>query len=379
MNLDDDASEFPDPHSVDYYNTAGLGLCPVSVRDEVKRYVDASCVEATSANQKHLHSVTDLRAQLSELLSCTAGEVALMHHTAEAANVIARGLQWQAGDAIMTLDREYPSTMYPWMNVQKLDQVRLILLQERDGRIEEDVIVDALDRDRPRLLAMSAVEWCTGYRFDLQEIGEACRRLGTFFFVDAAQSLGFWEIDVEACQISALAGSAWKWLFGPLGMGYLYLHRDLLERVTPPFVGSESVVNPREYLEYDFTFERDMRRFEYSTINLSAVVWFDAGIRFVRQHGLERIRAHVFALQDYAIQALRSIGCAVRGDLPTERRSGIMGFRHPRIPSRELATRLYREAGIIARERDGFVRLSFHLYNDRRGIDRLVNLLATMT
>jgi len=378
MQDNDVASEFPDPRSSDYYNTAGSGLCPVTVRDQVKEYVEASCADAIGASQKYAPYVESLRGHLARLLGCTGSELALMHHTAEGANVIAHGLQWQESDTIMTLDREYPSTMYPWMNVQKLHNVHLILLEERDGRIEEDEIVKALHRERPRLLAMSAVEWCTGYRFDLQKIGEACGELGIFFFVDAAQSLGFWEIDVEACKISALAGSAWKWLFGPLGMGYLYLRRHLLDRVTPLFVGSESVVNPREYLRYDFTFQPDMRRFEYSTMNLSAVVWLEAGIRFVQQQGLERIRMHVFDLQDYALERLRDIGCTVRGDLERERRSGITGFRHPKIGSREMATRLYREAAIIARERDGFVRLSFHLYNHRPAIDRLIDLVTHM-
>lgn len=378
MHTRDLASEFPGPVSADYYNTAGASLCPVTVRDRVKQYVEDSCVDIIAAGKKYLPCVQALRGLLGGLLGCTAAEVALMHHTAEGANVIAHGLDWQQGDKIMTLDREYPSTVYPWMNAQKLRNVQLILLEECDGRVDEEEIVEALHRERPRLLAMSAVEWCTGYRFDLESIGQACRELGVFFFVDAAQSLGFWEIDVEACQISALAGSAWKWLFGPLGMGYLYLRRDMLDRVVPLFVGSESVVNAPEYLDYDFTFQPDMRRFEYSTINLSAVVWLDAGIRFIQQQTLEQIRTHAFDLQDYALVRLRDVGCTVRGDLPRERRSGIIAFRHRKIESRELSTRLYREAAIVTRERDGFVRISFHLYNDRQGIDRLVDRLAVM-
>jgi len=372
------ASEFPDPRSADYYNTAGLALCPVTVRDQVKQFVEDSCADATAASQRYARYVQDLRRRLAGLLNCADNEMALMHHTAEGANVIAHGLHWQEGDKIMSLDREYPSTIYPWMNIQRLRKIKLILLEEHDGRVEEDEIVEALARERPRLLAMSAVEWCTGYRFDLRRIGEACHELGILFFVDAAQSLGFWDIDVRGCQISALAGSAWKWLFGPLGMGYLYLRADLLDQVTPFFVGSESVVNPRQYLDYDLTFQPDIRRFEYSTINLSAVVWLHAGIHFVERQGLEQIRAHAFDLQDYALGRLRDIGCTVRGDLPRQRRSGIAGFRHPKIESRELATRLYHEASIFTRERDGFVRLSCHLFNNRQGIDRLVNQLAKM-
>ena len=126
MQDNDVASEFPDPRSSDYYNTAGSGLCPVTVRDQVKQYVEASCADAIGASQKYAPYVEVLRDHLARLLGCTGAELALMHHTAEGANVIAHGLQWQEGDTIMTLDREYPSTIYPWMNVQRLHNVHLI-------------------------------------------------------------------------------------------------------------------------------------------------------------------------------------------------------------------------------------------------------------
>lgn len=378
MISSDILSQFPSPTREVYYNTAGAALMPLTVKNEMNEFFDELCNDSLTAYKKHLPCRERLRRNLAALMhAASPDEVAITHHTAEATSIIANGIDWQPGDKIMTLDREYPSTTYPWMNVKRLRGVKLVMLEEHGGRVDEAEIIEALRLHHPRLFAISAVEWCSGYRFDLESIGKACRDMGIFFFVDSAQALGFCDVDVKACHISAMAGSAWKWLFGPAGQGYLYLRQGLLDTITPLFVGSESVPNSEDYSHYHFTFKPDARRFEYSTANLSALVWFDAAVRFVTAINPEDLRAHVFDLQDYTLRALKKRGYEVRGDELRERRSGIMAFRAAGIESGELSARLSREAGIFARERDGFVRLAFHVYNSRRGVDQLLKYLRS--
>ena len=370
---------FPSPNRETHLNSAGAVLCPVPVKQEVQAFLEAYALDVGQAYKTFLPCVERLRRRLAGLMGATPEEIALTHHTAEGTGIVANGLDWRKGDAIMTLSREYPSTMYPWMHLERTRGVRLVILEEREGRLDEDEIVGALWREKPRLFALSAVEWCSGWRFDLQRIGRACRETGAFFFVDAAQSLGFWECDVRACHVSAMAGSAWKWLFGPPGQGYLYLRRGLLKEVRPTFVGSSSVIDAENYLDYKLAFQPDMRRFEYSTANLSALVWFDAGVRFLRRLGLPEIREHVFALQDYAAQRFRDLGCELRGGQgPPERRSGMMAFRCPGVDSSALSEQLKSEAGMTVPERDGFLRVSFHAYNTRAGIDALVHHVSRL-
>ncbi|HBF35216.1 TPA: hypothetical protein DDW35_11715 [Candidatus Sumerlaeota bacterium] len=369
-------SQFIDPRREDYYNTAGITLLPLCVKDALNAYLTDTASDFLGAYGRHLALTDRVRANLATLMNAAhPNEVAITHHTAEGANVIVNGIRWNPGDKILSLNREYPSTIYPWMNAEKLHGVKLILLEEQNGRVDEQVIIDALRTHRPRLFALSAVEWNSGYRFDLESIGRACEELDIFFFVDAAQALGFTEVDVQKCRIKAMAGSAWKWLFGPPGQGYLYLRQDLLETITPVFVGSCSVPNPSDFSHYQFEFKPDSRRFEYSTASLSNIVWFDAALRFLLGIPRADLHEHVFGLQDYALEQLKSIGCKVRGDRPREQRSGIMAFQHPTIDSQTLVKRLLQEAGIFAQERDQFVRLAFHVYNTRAGIDRLLEKL----
>jgi selenocysteine lyase/cysteine desulfurase len=367
---------FPSPQSDTYYNTAGAALTPRDVQREVADFLERLCGDMMSAIPDAISRMARLRAHLAGLMNAEAREVAILHHTAEAANVLAHGLRWNPGDIVLSLDREYPSTIYPWMNLEKYYGVRLELLKEEEGRLDESRIAEEIRRIRPRLFAISAVEWTSGYHFDLEPLGRVCEEVGAFFFVDAAQALGFWDIDVKRARISGLAGSAWKWLFGPAGQGYLYLREDLLDSVSPVFVGADSVRNHgKTYFPYDFNFRDGMERFEYSTFSFSNMVWFDAGVRFVLERGLENVRRHSFALADLAMDALAEFGCLFRGNYPPERRSGIMAFRIPGVDSLLLSKRLG-SRGIVAKERDGCVRLSFHLYNTPRGIATLRDALG---
>ncbi|MBN1868380.1 aminotransferase class V-fold PLP-dependent enzyme [Candidatus Sumerlaeota bacterium] len=375
MDLAPTSDLFSQPDADVYFNSAGSTLQPEPVFRDVSEFTERVFRDPAKAATEGARRVQDLRENLARIMGATGEEIALTHHTAEGANVIANGIAWQAGDTILTLDHEYPSTVYPWMNVQRRFGVNLEFLQEQDGRADEERIVETIHGERPRLLAMSAVEWCTGYRYDLEPIGRACWEEGTFFFVDSAQALGITEIDVQRAHISAMAGSAWKWLFGPHGQGYLYLNSDALATIDPAFVGSESVVNWPEYLSYDLTFRPDARRFEYSTANLSALVWFDAGVKFIEEIGREDALAHTIYLQDCAEMGLRELGCEIRGGGPESTRSGIMGFRHPQLDSRTLSYDLRKKARIVALERDDFVRLAFHVHNTREGIDRLTETL----
>jgi selenocysteine lyase/cysteine desulfurase len=368
---------FPAHARKTHFNSCGVNLCPEPVSREVQAFAGDLCRDMGGAFKKYNPCQERLRRNLAGMMGADPLEVAITHHTAEGTGIIANGIRWREGDTILTLDREYPSTVYPWMRLERTRGVRLEMLHEKDGRVEEPEIVAAIRRTRPRLFAISAVEWTSGYRFDLETLGKACEETGTFFFVDSAQALGITEVDVPRCRICAMAGSAWKWLFGPLGMGYLYLRADLLEQIQPVFVGSESVEHSEAYLPYHFTLRPDAPRFEYSTTSLVGVVWFDAGVRFVLDLGVKNIRGHAFALQDYAVERLHALGCAIRGGYPPEHRSGIMAFLHPRVESEDLCARLS-QAGFSTRPRDGFVRLSFHVFNTTADIDRLRGFLENL-
>ncbi|MFP4580385.1 MAG: aminotransferase class V-fold PLP-dependent enzyme [Candidatus Sumerlaeia bacterium] len=370
---------FPVEYAPDYFNTAGAGLTPLSVSRKVQEFMERLAHDNVAAIGMALSEHRRVREMLGAMIHANADDIALVHHTAEAANALGHGLRLGKGDKILTLDREYPSTIYPWMNLEKWTGAELVMLEEKEGRLDEAAIAEAIRQHKPRLFAISAVEWTSGYFFDLEPIGRACEEVGAFFLVDAAQALGFCGIDVERCKISALTCSAWKWLFGPAGMACMYLRRDLLDSIAPLLVGPDSMVDPeKRYFPYDFNLKPGVERFEYSTPAFVNMVWFAAALDFVREAGIDAIREHVFALQDDCMARLRKMDCLIRGDYDQARRSGIIAFRWPDMDSHRLSKKLGGQR-IYAKERDDCLRLSMHLYNTPRSIDRLFHLLDEWT
>src|SRR5215471_17087603 len=194
--------------------------------------------------------IEEVRRLAAQLLNADPLDIAFVKNTSEGVGIVAEGLPWQAGDNVVTAEEEYPANLYPWMNLADRG-VELRLVPSRNGRILLDDLRAALD-DRTRLVSLSFVEYASGFRNDLDAVGQLCRENGVLFFVDAIQGLGVLPLDVRRTPIDFLAADGHKWLLGPEGAGLFWIRRDLVERLHPVGVGWNSVVNPWDFGTIDF-------------------------------------------------------------------------------------------------------------------------------
>src|SRR6185312_11616374 len=178
-------------------------------------------------------------------------DVYFIPNTTYGVSVVAEGFPWQSGDNVVVPAEEYPANQYPWLNLQARG-VAVRSVHSRGNRVSIDDLRNAID-SRTRVLAVSAVEFASGYRNDLDALGELCRSRGIFFFVDAIQSLGAFSLDVQTMPIDALAADGHKWLLGPEGAGIGYIRRQWVERLHPIGVGANSTLRPFAYSTIDFT------------------------------------------------------------------------------------------------------------------------------
>ena len=162
-----------------------------------------------------------------------------MENTSTALSLVAEGLDWQPGDNVVGAALEFPSNVYPWMGLASRG-VEYRRVEERDGRIDPDEILALLD-SRTRMLALSWVQYASGFRSDLARLGRACRERGILFVVDVIQGLGALPLDVEADFVDVAAASAHKWLLGPEGIGLLYVSDRVVERLRPARSGWRSM------------------------------------------------------------------------------------------------------------------------------------------
>jgi selenocysteine lyase/cysteine desulfurase len=308
-------------------------------------------------------------------------EVAFVENTSTGLSLVAEGIDWRPGDNVVGAEGEFPSNAYPWMNVaaRAASGVEYRQAPERKGRIDPEELLARID-GRTRVLALSSVQYATGFRSDLARLGAACRERGALFVVDAIQSLGALAIDVEALAIDVLAAAAHKWLLGPEGIGLLYVSDRVIENLRPTRAGWRSTRTLYDWNRLDLTFAEGAKRFECGTINGFGIAGLGASLEFLLEAGAEAIERRVLALAERAAAGFEAAGltlAAPRGEAFRAEASGIVAGTHPTRGSEELAEALA-ERGVVVSARAGRLRAAPHFYNSEAEIDRFVEILAEL-
>jgi selenocysteine lyase/cysteine desulfurase len=309
-----------------------------------------------------------LRVAAARLIGAESSEIALVKNTSEGIATVAMGLDWKPGDRIVAFLEEFPANLYPWKK-----------LEEKGIAVTWLSVTDPLDKIADaargaRLLAISFVQFLTGYRAPIQAIGEICRSNHCIFLVDAIQGLGAFPIDVRECHIDALAADGHKWLLGPEGCGILYVNKALQGRIQPVEFGWTNVAGYNDYASRDMTLRQDAGRYECGTLNTIGCFGLKASIELLLEVGPGKIAPVVQNLGDRIAEGVLRKGYEVLGNRTPETGAGIVSFRKPGIPATEVVRKLA-AAGISAAPRAGWVRTSPHFYIPPSDIDRLIEEL----
>lgn len=319
--------------------------------------------------------VEEARGNLARLINAEVAEIAFIPNTTTGIGIVAEGFPWRPGDSVVTAAEEYPSNLYPWMNLADRGvSVRMVPTRD-DGRIWVDDLADAIDGST-RVLTISHVEFASGFRNDLDTLSELCRDRGVALFVDAIQGLGPLTIDVRRTPIDFLAADGHKWLLGPEGAGVLYIRRDWIERLRPIGVGWKSVVSSYNAPGVDFTLKPGADRWEGGTFAMAPLQAFAESVKLFLEIGPDVVSARILDRAERVREIARSAGWGVYGSTRPEDLSGIVALEHPTIDPDAFALGL-RKRGIALACRRGRVRVSPHIYNDADDLGRLAEALAS--
>jgi len=362
------ADQFPVTERLIYLNHAAVAPLVKRAADAMKRLADEACQYGSLHYAGWLETYAGLREAAARLVGASAAEIAIVKNTSEGIATVANGLDWRPGDRVVAFSEEFPANYFPWVRLERRGvQVRWLSVADP---LEA---VDAACRGA-RLLAISHVNYLSGYRVDLEAIGEICHRHGCLFFVDAIQGLGVFPLDVRRARIDALAADGHKWLLGPEGCGVLYVRRELQDAIEPVEFGWTNVAHYADYASRDMTLRPDAGRYECGTLN--TIGWFGrrAAIEFLLEVGVEAIQGAVLALTARLVEGARAKGYEVLGPADERRRSGIVSIRKEGLDSRAVVRQL-REQAVIAAPRQGWVRLSPHFYLSPEAIERALAVL----
>jgi selenocysteine lyase/cysteine desulfurase len=362
------AHQFPVRQRQVYLNHAAVAPLCKPAADAMKRLAD-DCLNFGSLHYgEWLAAYSGLRIAAARLTGADPSEIALVKNTSEGIATIALGLDWKPGDRMVGFREEFPANYFPWKR-----------LEEKGVEVRWLSVGDPLDRiddacRGAKLLAISFVQFLSGYRAPIQEIGEICRRNRCIFMVDAIQGLGAFPLDVRASRIDALAADGHKWLLGPEGCGILYINRELQDRVEPVEFGWTNVAKYNDYASRDMALRQDAGRYECGTLNTIGCFGLQASIEFLLEVGVGKIAPVIRNLADRIAAGVESKGYRVLGDRTPENSSGIVSFRKPGIAAEEVV-RILRSRGIATAPRTGWVRTSPHFYIAPAEIDRMLDAL----
>ena len=366
--------DFPVTDNYVYFNHAGVSPLSNRVVTAVEDFLSliSKYGIASESSAQFTRTVADTRAKLASLINAEVDEIAFVKNTTQGILIAANGIDWRAGDNVVTASTEFPANVYPWLNLE-CRGVKTKFVPEKDARIPVEDIEAMID-DRTRAVSISFVEFASGFRNDLETIGKICQERGIFFIVDAIQGLGALDIDVKKCKIHIMSSDGHKWLLGPEGTGCFYCSKEALDEIIPTNVGWNSVVNASAYLDYDLTLRPDAQRFEEGSLNIMGIYALGAAVTQILEIGIQNIEERVLALTGFLIGKLKEKEYQIVSSLIPEERSGIVCFRSRKHSSAELC-KLLKDNSIIVADRAQSVRVSPHFYNSEEEIEQMMEVL----
>jgi cysteine desulfurase / selenocysteine lyase len=367
-------SLFPITKRAVYMNHAAVSPPPRPTVEAVEAQLrDVS--EHGSVNYQSWVAVKERARRLAAgMIGARPEQVAFMRNTSDGLSTVANGLRWRRGENVVTFRREFPSNIYPWLRLREAYGVEVRMCEERDGRVDLDGLINLID-ERTRVVAISHVQYGSGFRSDLERVGRAARERDALLVVDVIQAMGALPVRVEAELIDVAAASCHKWLLTPEGIGLLYLSDRARERIEPTLVGWKSVANPEDYGNFEQQWKRGALAWETGNAPTALFHGLEASLKLLTETNVERIASHLNELTDFLCECLAGRDYEVISSRRAGEKSQIVCIlpRDGQTPH-ALYTHL-KQQGIITAPRGDRLRISPHLYNTASEIEALVKAL----
>ena len=369
-------SLFPITNRAVYLNHAAVSPLPTPTVEAIESQLK-DVRDNGSINFRSWIAVKErARSLLAELLGARPEQVAFMRNTSDSLSTVANGLDWQAGQNVVTFRREFPANIYPWLRLRDIFGVEVRMCEERDGRVDIEELENLVD-ENTRVIAISHVQYASGFRANLERLGRIARKRDALLVADVIQSLGVLPLNVEAELVDVAAGASHKWLLGPEGVGYLYLSDRARERLQPTLVGWTSVPNPEDYNNFDQEWNAGTLAWETGTGPTALIHGLNASLELMKATGTESIAAYLETLTDYLCENLSSRNYRVISARDLGQKSQIVCIQHRAGASAMQLYSQLKSNNIITAPRADRLRIAPHFYNSFDEIDELVSALPS--
>lgn len=370
------AAEYPEIDEGIFFNAASYGLLPRRATEAASDLTRRRNRPLGVREEELGAALRRCRTAVGRLLAVEADEVTLAPNTSYGVNLGAALAASGATGTVVLPEGEFPANVYPWLALRDRGFEVDVVPADALGRPDPERLLERIEEDDVRVLALSAVQFASGYRADLEAFGRVCRERDVLFVVDAIQALGAVTLHPAELGIDVLASGAQKWLCSPWGSGFVWVdprHRDAFDPPMVSWLSMDAALDFRDVLGYRWEFVEDGRKFELATLGVQDYLGFAHSLELFLEIGVERIREHLLRVQ---APLLDWIGGRddVRLVTPADpaHRAGVVAFTPPEI---EYVAGALRERGVTLAVREGAIRLSPHFYNTVREMEEVVGML----
>jgi len=354
-----------------YMNHAAVAPWPVRTVEAVKKFADENGHVGSSHYLNWLETEQTLKNDLAKLINAeSADEIALLKNTSEGLSIIAKGIQWQAGDNIVISNEEFPSNFIVW-DALRAQGVELRIANISDTEYPEKAIIEQMDVNT-RLLSISAVQYASGLRMNLELLGKACKSFNALYCVDAIQQIGALQFDVQDMDADFVIADGHKWMLGPEGLALFYCKRSRFEELQLQQFGWHMVDDLSDFTNMkNWQPASNARRFECGSPNTLATHALQASISLLLEHGMHKIEIAVLSNVQQLVKLFSQLSdITIISPTDISRHGGIFTFNKQGTDSQLLYQYLVKK-GVVCAPRGGGIRFSPHYYNQKAEFEKL--------
>ena len=365
-----------------YLNVSGQSPMPKVAIRAAQAALEAKKNPHHFPDSKFFDVPNRLRASIANLIGGLAEEVALTTGASAGVAAVAYGLTWKPGDEVITTRSEFPLQYTEWMPMEEREGVKLKVVSPRERFVTADDLIAALT-PKTKLVSVSLVSFDDGSLLDAQRVAAACHAQGTLLLLDVSQCCGAMPMDVHELGADFLVSAGYKWLLGPFGKGFFWVKSEHLSNMRPSPFYWMAVKGSDNFASLSFDDPKpsaSAKRWDApewaSNFNFNLAT-MDASVDFVANMRPETVATHNRGLIEFMFERLPKDRCVPASPLEAARRGpyGCFAARSPEKTA-ELYQRLSNE-NVIVSLREGNIRVSPHLFNTERDIDRLISVITT--
>ena len=348
-----------------YLNTASCGLLP-DTHTAAANQLNSAFASDASNHAEHWRDVEQplVRQAVADFLQVQAANVALVPNFSWAMNGLVHSLR--GDEKVLLYTSDYPSLTTPF----KLNDFDITWINEKDDfLIDTTELKQLLVDNEIEILAISHVQWLSGFKIDLQDIAGFCREHDIWLIVDATQSMGAMPIYPAELDIDVFIASNYKWMNAGFGTAVMYMGNEFHTAYTPKVGGNNSFTMVDGKMQY----LPSVQSYEPGHPNMFGFTILKSAIEHKLSLGLQHIEQHNRKLTELLLNSLTGLNVQLIGEASADNRASMVFLR-----DKGGLLQFIKERGVLVSGRMGHVRISMHYYNTEDDVMKLAEILRQL-